>query len=73
MAFQWAMGLDMSRGSPETSGAFVEMTVDTDVAKFPASETGFVVMGVVMSEGSIMVTASPPDFGASESDFFFLG
>ena len=71
-AFQWTMGLDMARRSPETSGAFVEMAVDVDVVKFPTLETGFMVVGVVTSEGSIMVAASPPDFGVGEGNFLFF-
>ena len=70
---QRALGLDMARGSLETSGAFVEMTIDADVAEFPALETGFMVAGMVTSERYIMVTAGPPDFSVSEGNFFFLG
>ena len=70
---QRASGLDMARGSLETSGAFVEMTVDADVAEFPALETGLMVAGVIIGERYVMVAAGPPDFGASEGDFFFLG
>ena len=61
----------MARRGFETSGTFVKMVVDTDVTKLPASEAGFVVAGVVTSKGYIMVTASPPNFSASEGDFFF--
>ena len=70
---QRALGLDMAGGSLETGGAFVEMTVDMDVAEFPALEAGFVVAGMVSGERYVMVAASPPDFGASEGNFFFLG
>ena len=72
LAFQWAMGLNMARGSLETGGAFVEVVVDVDVTKFPALETGFVVAGVVMSKGCVMAAASPSDLGVSDSDFFFF-
>ena len=44
-----------------------------DVSKFPALEAGFVVSGMVTCEGSVMVTASPPDFGVLEGGFFFFG
>ena len=71
-ASQWATGLDIARGSPETGGTFVKVAVDTDVTKFPVLETGFMIAGVVTSEGCIMVTASPPDFGVSEGGLFFL-
>ena len=71
--FQQAAGLDVAGGGFETGGAFVEMTVDVDVAKFPALETGLMVAGVVMGKRYVMVAAGPPDFGASEGDFFFLG
>ena len=60
---EWAMGLDVAGRSLETGGAFVEGTVDMNVSKFPALEAGFVVLGMVMGEGSVMVTASPPNFG----------
>ena len=73
VAFQWATGLDMARRGLETGGAFVEMAVDVDMAKFPALETGLVVVGMVMSEGYVMVAVSPPDLGTSEGDFFFFG
>ena len=69
--FQWAISQDMARGSLETGGTFVKVVVDADVAEFPALETGFVVAGVVMSEGYVMVAAGPPDLSASEGDFFF--
>ena len=44
-----------------------------DVPEFPALEAGFVVLGVITGEGSVMVAASPPDFGANKGDFFFFG
>ena len=44
-----------------------------DVSKFPVLEAGSMIVGVVLGEGCIMVTASPPDFGASDSNFFFFG
>ena len=62
----------MAKGSLETDGAFVEMTIDVDVAEFPALEAGLIVAGVVMSKGHIMVAAGPPDFGASDSNLFFF-
>ena len=73
MPSEWAMDLDMARGSLETGGAFVEGTVDMNVSKFPVLEAGFMIVGVVTSERCIIVTANSPDFGASDSDFFFLG
>ena len=63
----------MARGSLEADGALVEVAIDTDVAKFPALKTGLMIVGVVMGEGSVMVTASPPDFCASNGGFFFSG
>ena len=71
--FEQAVGLDMARGSLKTGGALIEVTVDMDVSKFPALEAGFMVSGVVMGEGCVMVAASPPDFGASDSNLLFLG
>ena len=62
----------MARGSLETGGTFVKMAVDTDVSEFPALEAGFVVTGMVMGKGCVMVTACPPDFGASDGNFLFL-
>ena len=70
--FQQTVGLDMARGRLETGGAFVEVTVDIDVAKFPALKAGLVVAGVVTDEGSIVITASPPNFSAGDHGFFFL-
>ena len=67
-----AMSLDMTGGPLETSGAFVEGTVDVDVSKFPALEAGFMVTGVVARQGGIMVTAGPPDVGAFQSNLFFF-
>ena len=67
------MGLDMAGRSPEAGGAFVEMTVDVDMAKSPTLEAGLVVVEVVTSEGCIMVAAGPPDFSASDSDSFSFG
>ena len=71
--FQRAAGLDMAGGSPKAGGAFVQGTVDADVSEFPALEAGFMVSGVVTSEGGIVATASPPDFGVFKSGFFFFG
>ena len=57
------MGLDMARGSFETGGAFVQGAIDADMSEFPALEAGFMVLGVVSGQGSVVVTASPPNFG----------
>ena len=62
----------MARGPFETSGALVQGTVDMNMSKFPALEAGFVVTGMVMGKGCVMVTACPPDFGASDGNFLFL-
>ena len=51
----------------------VKVTVDENVSKFPALEAGLMVLGVVTGEGCIVVNASPPDFSASDSDFFVSG
>ena len=61
--FERATGLYVARGSLETGGAFVEGAVDMNMSKLPALEAGFVILGMVMEEGSVMVTASPPNFG----------
>ena len=45
------------------------MAVDANVFEFSALEAGFMVIGVVMSEGCIIVAASPPNFCASDSGF----
>ena len=52
---------------------YVKMAVDADVTEFPALKAGLVVAGVIISEGGIMVTAGPPDFGVGEGDLFFFG
>ena len=70
---EWAAGLDVARGSFETGGAFVKGTVDTNVSELPALEAGLMVSGVVTGQGSVMVTASPSNFGAFQDDFFFFG
>ena len=51
----------------------IEAIVDSDVSKFPALEAGFMVAGMAMSEGHIVVAASPPDLSVGDSDLFFLG
>ena len=66
------MGLDMPRRSLKTGGALVEVTVDTDVSEFPALKAGFVVIEMVTGKGCIIVATSPPDFGVSDGNFFFL-
>ena len=63
----------MARGSLQTGGVLIQVAVDMDVSKFPVLKAGFVVIGVVTGEGYVMVTAGPPDFGTSDSDFFFFG
>ena len=63
----------MAGGGLETGGTFVEVTIDADMTKFPALETGFMVAGMVTSKGCIMVAVSPPDFGVSEGNFLFFG
>ena len=73
MVLQWTVGLDMAGGSLEAGGALIEVAMNTDVAKFPILKAGLMVAGVVMSEGSVVVTANPPDFSVSNSGFFFLG
>ena len=71
--FQWATGWDVAGGSLETSGALVQGAVNADVSELPALEAGLVIVGVVVSEGCVVVTAGPPDFCVSDSDLFFLG
>ena len=63
----------MAGGSFETGGAFVERAIDADVSEFPALEAGFMVSGVIPREGSVMVTAGPPNFGAFQGSFFIFG
>ena len=63
----------MARGSFETGGTFVQGAIDVDVSEFPALEAGFMVSGVISREGSIMVTAGPPNFGVFQGGFFFFG
>ena len=63
----------MAGRSLKTGGALVEVTVDTDIAKFPALKAGFMVVAVITSEGYVMVTAGPPDFSVGDGNFFFLG
>ena len=71
--FEQAAGLHVTWGSPKTSRALVQVTVDTDMSKFSALKAGFVVMGVVTGEGHIVVASGPPDFGTSDGNLFFLG
>ena len=44
-----------------------------DMSEFPALEAGFVVLGVISGQGSVVVTASPPNFGAFQGGFLFFG
>ena len=67
------MGLNVARGPLEAGGAFVEGAVDVNMAKFPALEAGFMVLGMVTGQGSVVVTASPPDVSAFQGGFFFFG
>ena len=62
----------MTRESLKAGEALIQVAVDADVTEFPALEAGLVIAGVVMSKGYVMVAASPPDFGVSEGNFFFL-
>ena len=73
MMSQWAMGLDMARGGFKTGGALIEGAVDVNVSKFPALEAGFVVSGMVVRQGSVMVAASPPNFSAFQGGFLSFG
>ena len=68
-----ATGLDVARGPLETSGAFVEGAVDANVSKLPTLEAGFMVSRVVTRQGGVMVASGPPNVGAFQGDFFFLG
>ena len=67
------MGLNVTGGPFETSGAFVEGAVDANVSEFPALEAGLMVSRVVTRQGGVMVTASPSNVGAFQGDFFFFG
>ena len=44
-----------------------------DVPEFPALEAGLVVSEMVVGKGSVVVTASPPDFCTFEDSFFVFG
>ena len=68
-----ATGLDVAGGPLETGGAFVEGAVDVNVSEFPALEAGLVVTGMVARQGSVMVTAGPPNVGVFQGDLFFFG
>ena len=71
--FQGTAGLDVARRSLETDGAFVKTTVDMNLSEFSALEVGLIVVRVVVSKGYIVVATCPPNFGARDSDLFFLG
>ena len=60
---EWAVGLDVAGGPLKTGGTFVQGAVDVDMSEFPTLEAGFIVTGVVVGQGSVVVTASPPDVG----------
>ena len=63
----------MTRGGFETGRTLVDVTVDMNVSKFPVLEAGLMIVGVVTSEGCVMITTDPPGLGASDSNLFFLG
>ena len=63
----------MVRESLETGGALIQVAVDADMTELPILEAGFVVLEVVMDKGCVMVATGPPDFCASDSNFFFFG
>ena len=67
------MGLNVAWGSLETCGALVQMAVNVNVSKFPALETGFMVTGVVMNKGHIVVAAGLLDFYVSDGYCFLFG
>ena len=48
--------MDITWRSFETGGVLVEVAVDMDVSELPTLETGFVVIGMVIGEGGIVVT-----------------
>ena len=48
----------------------VQVAVDADVLESPVLEVGLVIAKVVTGEGCVMVAASPPDFCASDGNFF---
>ena len=73
MSLEWAVGLDMARGSLKTGGALIEIAVNVNVFQFPTLEAGFMVSGVIIGKGCIIVAASPPDFSVGDGVFFFLG
>ena len=63
----------MAEGSLEASGTFVEVVIDTDVTELPVLEAGFMVVGVIVSKGCVIVATSPPDFSTSDCSVFFFG
>ena len=71
--FKQTPGLDITGGGFQTDETLIKVAIDVDVAKFPALEAGFIVMGMVMGKGCIIVAACPPDFNMCNSDLFLLG
>ena len=55
-----------------SGGALIEATVDTYMSKFPTLEAGFMVVGIVMDKGCIMVAAGPPDLSVGDDNLLFL-
>ena len=53
-------------GGLKAGGALVEMTVDMNVSEFPTLKAGLIVVGMVIGQRCIMITASPPDLGVDE-------
>ena len=43
------------------------------VSKFPALKAGFMIMGVIVGKGCVIIAASPSDFGVSNGNLLFLG
>ena len=62
VAFQRAVGLNMTRGGMETGWALIEVAVDLDIFKLLTLETSLIVTQVITSKGCIMVAACSPDF-----------
>ena len=72
MMFKQAVGLDVTRGGLETDRTFIEAVVDIDVSEIPVLEAGFIITGMIVGKGYIMITICPPNFSASDGDLFLL-
>ena len=63
----------MARGGSETSRAFVEMTINIDMAELLTLEVCHVIVGMVVSKGCVVIAVCPPYFSVDEGVMFLLG